>query len=274
MTEITTDAVVLRQTDYKESDRILTVLTPERGILTVGAKGVRNIKSKNSAAVQLFSYSELELVQTGSRYTLQTATLKNGFFGLRSDLNRYSLACYAADAAAHFCTEAGDESEPFRLLLNLFYALAESKEKPLWLLKAAFELKLCTVCGFMPELGACTVCGKTTTSVDVPDEAFLTGNKYRFSLLESGLVCKDCYAASRTFSLVAPGSMPIPKDYTRPLSFAALTAARYVAISPVSRFINFRLAEEQASDFCDLAENYLLFLAERGFDTLKYYKSL
>ena len=88
MTEFTTDAVVLRQADYKESDRILTVLTPERGIITVGAKGVRNIKSKNSAAVQLFSYSELEILQTGSRYTLRTATLKNGFFGLRADLNR------------------------------------------------------------------------------------------------------------------------------------------------------------------------------------------
>lgn len=276
MTEFTTDAVVLRQADYKESDRILTVLTPERGIITVGAKGVRNIKSKNSAAVQLFSYSELEILQTGSRYTLRTATLKNGFFGLRADLNRYSLACYAADAAAHFCTEASDESEPFRLLLNLFYALSEAKEKPLWLLKAAYELKLCTVCGFMPELGGCTVCGKVTTSVESPDEAFLTGKKYRFSLLESGLVCKDCYAASRTLLIsgMTAENATLAKDYTRPLSFAALTAARYVAIAPVSRFVSFRLAEEEAPDFCALAEEYLLFLAERGFDTLKYYKSL
>lgn len=62
--------------------------------------------------------------------------------------------------------------------------------------------------------------------------------------------------------------------YTRPLSFAALTAARYVAIAPIARFLSFRLAEEEASDFCELAEHYLLFLAERGFETLKYYKSL
>lgn len=172
MTEFTTDAVVLRQADYKESDRILTVLTPERGIITVGAKGVRNIKSKNSAAVQLFSYSELEILQTGSRYTLRTATLKNGFFGLRADLNRYSLACYAADAAAHFCTEASDESEPFRLLLNLFYALSEAKEKSLWLLKAAYELKLCTVCGFMRSLADARSAARSRQASKVPTKPF------------------------------------------------------------------------------------------------------
>lgn len=275
MTEFTTDAVILRQADYKESDRILTVLTPERGIITVSAKGVRNIKSKNSAAVQLFSYSELEILQVGSRFTLRTASLKESFFNVRCDLHRYALACYCTDITAHFCTEANDETEPFRLILNLLYALSEAKEKPLWQVKATFELKLCTLCGFMPELGSCTVCGKRTTSVECPDEAFLTGKKYRFSLLESGLVCKDCYEASRTLPTSAMLSAAVlPKDYTRPLSFAALTAARYVAIAPIARFLSFRLAEEEASDFCELAEHYLLFLAERGFETLKYYKSL
>ncbi len=276
MTEFTTDAVILRQADYKESDRILTVLTPERGIISVGAKGVRNIKSKNSAAVQLFSYSELEILQVGSRYNLRTASLKESFFNVRCDLYRYALACYCTDITAHFCTEASDETEPFRLILNLLYALSEAKEKPLWQVKAAFELKLCTLCGFMPELGSCTICGKRTTSVESPDEAFLTGKKYRFSLLESGLVCKKCYEASRTLpaSAMLSGTAVLPKDYTRPLSFAALTAARYVAIAPLARFLSFRLAEQETVDFCELAEHYLLFHAERGFQTLKYYKSL
>ena len=271
MTEFTTEAVILRQTDYKESDRILTVLTPERGLLTVGAKGVRNIKSKNSAAVQLFSYSELEILQTGARCTLRSANLKNSFFGVRCELNRYALACYCADVAAHFCTEAGNEAEPFRLLLNLLYALSENTEKPLWLLKAAYELKLAALCGFMPELGACTLCGKPTTSVVCPDKEFLIGSKYRFSLLEGGLICQSCYEALQK---TTAESSPFSKDFTRALSFGALTAARFVVSAPISRFIHFRLSEEQAADFCELAENYILHLAERGFETLKYYKSL
>ena len=270
MKEFTTDAVILRETPYKESDRILTVLTPQRGLITVGAKGVRNIHSKNSAAVQLFCYSELEILQTGSRHTLRTATLKNAFFGLREELDRYALACYASDAAAHFCMEENDETEPFRLILNLLYALSETKEKPLWLLKAAYELKLCSVCGFMPDLYACTVCGRQTEDESAHDKAFLNGGKYTFSLMESGLVCGDCTARMKS----TPDGRPETKAYTLVLSRPALDAARYVASAPVSRFLSFRLAENNAFDFCEACENYLLFLAERRFDTLKYYKSL
>lgn len=172
MTEFTTDAVILRQADYKESDRILTVLTPERGIITVGAKGVRNIKSKNSAAVQLFSYSELEILQVGSRFTLRTASLKESFFNVRCDLHRYALACYCTDITAHFCTEANDETEPFRLILNLLYALSEAKEKPLWQVKAAFELKLCTLCGFMRSLAAVRFAASVQQASNVPTKRF------------------------------------------------------------------------------------------------------
>lgn len=271
MTEFITDAVVLREVPYKENDRILTVLTPDSGLMTVGAKGVRNIKSKNSAAVQLFCYSELEIMQYGSRFTLKTATLKNGFFGLREDLNRYALACYAADTVCSFCTSENDESEPFRLLLNMFYALSENKEKPLWQIKAAYELKLCSVCGFMPDLESCAQCGRLSDGLNKPDDAFRAEGKYTFSLTESGLLCKDCFQkAEKSASVYAE----IPRSYTLALSYPALMAARYVTHAEIPRFLSFKLAETAAPDFCEFAERYLLHLAERGFDTLKYYKTL
>lgn len=275
MTEIITDAVILRQYDYGENDRILTVLTPEHGLMTVGAKGVRNFCSKNSSAVQLFCYSELELLHFTHKNTLRTAYLKNSFSDLGNTVPGYALACYAADVALHFCTEENDETEPFRLLLNYFYAVSKN-EKPLWLLKAAFELKLCTVCGFLPELGACACCGRPTTDVASPDKAFLVGSKYRFSLMESGLICRDCYEKACTLpaDYTVRSDTPLPRDYTRAVSFAAVNAARFVASAPLPRFVSFRLDERDAPDFSELCEQYLLFHAERGFDTLKYYKSL
>ncbi len=275
MTELITDAVILRQFDYKENDRILTVLTPKHGLMTVNARGVHHLHSKNAPAVQLFCYSELELLHFTRKNTLRTAYLKNGFFGLGSNVPSYALACYAADLALHFCTEENDETEPFRLLLNLFYSLAKN-EKPLWLLKAAFELKLCTVCGFLPELGACTCCGRPTTEIVSPDKAFLIGSKYRFSLIESGLICRDCYekACVLPSDYALRSNAPLPRDYTRAVSFAAVNAARFVASAPLSRFVSFRLDERDAPDFSELCEQYLLFHAERGFDTLKYYKSI
>ena len=46
MDYLTTRGLVLRTTEYKETDRILTVLSADRGLLTMKARGVRSNRSK------------------------------------------------------------------------------------------------------------------------------------------------------------------------------------------------------------------------------------
>ena len=58
---IDTKMLVLRAVDYKESDRILTVLTPDLGRVTVKARACRRKGSRLAAAVQLLTYSEAGL---------------------------------------------------------------------------------------------------------------------------------------------------------------------------------------------------------------------
>ena len=271
--EFTTDAVILRETAYKENDRILTVLTPERGILTVYARGVRNIASKNSAAVQLFCYSELELIcSSSSHLSLKTAVLKDGFFGLRSDIARYALACYMSDAVTSFCTSENDESDAMRLVLNTLYAAANLKDKPLWQIKAAFELKLCCIAGFTPDFSQCAYCSEVLDKADGMAEhggtyklpAFNqdTG-RYAFSVSEGAPICVNCLNGDIKNSA-----------YTVYVSAPALLAAEYVARAEIPKYLSFKLSAESADGFCDMCEKYLLYHAERGFDTLKYLKTL
>ena len=44
--QIVTTGIVLARTDFREADRILTVLTPDNGKVRVIAKGVRLPRSK------------------------------------------------------------------------------------------------------------------------------------------------------------------------------------------------------------------------------------
>ena len=55
--------IVLRAVDTKESDKILTVLTPG-GKTAVVAKGARSRKSRVTACTQLLAYAELTLTET------------------------------------------------------------------------------------------------------------------------------------------------------------------------------------------------------------------
>lgn len=69
----TTQALVLREVQYKESDKILTVLTREAGKVTVKARGCRRKGSRMAAACQLLAYSEMTLFEYRDHYTLNEA---------------------------------------------------------------------------------------------------------------------------------------------------------------------------------------------------------
>ena len=59
---LTTNALVLREVNYKESDKILTLLTEQEGKLTVSARGCRKKDSPIAAACQLLAWGDRKSV--------------------------------------------------------------------------------------------------------------------------------------------------------------------------------------------------------------------
>ena len=92
-------ALVLRTADFGENDKLLTLLSAEKGRLTVCVKGGKSLKNKNFAACQPLCYSEFTVKERGGFHTLSEAMLIEQFFGLRSDLVRSAAAQYAAEVA-------------------------------------------------------------------------------------------------------------------------------------------------------------------------------
>ena len=62
--KIVTKGLVLRETQTKEADKILTVLTAEHGKLAVVARGARRKNSRIAAASELLAFSELVVYWT------------------------------------------------------------------------------------------------------------------------------------------------------------------------------------------------------------------
>ena len=92
----TVNALVLREVRYKEADRILTILTDTDGKLTVKARGALRKSSKTAAATQLLTYSEMTLFGNRGRWTVNEATVKEPFAGLREEMERLALGAYFA----------------------------------------------------------------------------------------------------------------------------------------------------------------------------------
>ena len=71
--------IVIKVSHYKDFDAMVTVLTTD-GIKSFMAKGVFKIKSKNSRALALYSYSTFELLDSKYGNVLKTATCISSVF--------------------------------------------------------------------------------------------------------------------------------------------------------------------------------------------------
>ena len=168
---LTTQGIVLRETNYKEADKILTVLTRDWGKRTVKARGCRRKNSKLTAASQLLVYSELTLSERGEFTTLTEADPLEQFWSVRQDLETLALASYFAEVAEASAQEGETCPELLSLLLNCLYAL-DTLKKPRALVKAVFELRLLCLTGYEPLLDACAVCGLSLIHISEPTRPY------------------------------------------------------------------------------------------------------
>ena len=137
----TVNALVLREVRYKEADRILTLLTDTDGKLTAKARGALRKSSRTAAATQQLTYAEMTLFGNRGRWTVNEATVKEPFTGLREEMERLALGAYFAECMEAFSVEEQPEPALLQLGLNSLYALSHGlygQEK----IKAAFELRL------------------------------------------------------------------------------------------------------------------------------------
>ena len=241
-----TEGIVLRETEYRDADKLLTVLTREHGKITVKARGVKSGRSRSKAACQLLTYSEFTLLEKQGRYVITEAVPKEMFSELRTDIELLYLASYFAQVTEAVAQEEDASPELLSLLLNALYALAKLK-KPQKLVKAVFELRLACIAGFLPDLRGCTVCGNPS-----PD---------RFNITQGVLQCASCGNESTD-------------GIRMPVAPGTLAALRYIASADPKRLFSFTLSDTALTELNGLTESYLSMRLERGFFTLDLYKSL
>ncbi len=126
MKQLLTTGIILSRTDYGEADRIITLLTPDHGKLTLMAKGVRKIKSKLAGGIELFSVSNITFIQgKGEVGTLISTRLIKHYGNIVKDIGRVQLG-YELTKVLNKATEDQPEAEYFTLLEQAFSALDDS----------------------------------------------------------------------------------------------------------------------------------------------------
>lgn len=179
-----TRAVLVRQVDTGESDRVVTLLTEDRGKVSAIARGARRSRKRFGGALSFFVLAEAELkprrgsnLQLLARYdALET------FPGISSQLGAIVHASYLTEVVGALCPEDHPEPQLLGILLEAYRRLGQRGPNPTAL--RVLEHQILTVAGLAPQTRACAGCGRPLDPADEAPAGFDVG--------KGGLVCPVC----------------------------------------------------------------------------------
>ncbi len=243
MNDLIYRGIIIKQSNYGDAHRMLTIFTETDGIIKAVRYGIRGKKTSNAAAFQVFCYGDFHLRPSrGDIMTAVGADMIDAFYPVSEDIAKLSLISYLADITYALLGEMNPDSRILAMFLNAVYAAAyrnEMTDK----IKAAYELKLMCAAGFMPDVGACGECGADAEYFS-PDRG-----------------CMVCSLHRRA------GDVAISAD--------AAAVMKYLTVCPDKRMLAFNINNDAClSLLSDAAEKYVAAQSDREFNSLKYYKSM
>jgi DNA repair protein RecO (recombination protein O) len=185
------EGIVIRTTDYGETNKIVTLYTREWGKIGVMARGAKKPNSRLSAITQLFTHGYF-LVQIGKGLgSLQQGEINTSMRSIREDIFLTAYSSYIVELTDKGTEEKKPNPFLFELLHQTLNYLNEGYDQDI--LMNIFELKMLNVMGLYPNLDKCSVCGSTD------------GN-FSFSIRENGFICHRCLNKDPYHFKISPAS--------------------------------------------------------------------
>lgn len=154
-----TKGIVLRTYKLREADRIIVLISPDRGMIRAVAKGIRKTKSKFGSRLEPTTHVSMQVHKGKGDLDLitQVETLDH-FRTIREDLNRLTKAIAMLEAVDQVVLPGEPAIELHRMLLGALKTLEENDSV---LVTPSFYLKLLVLEGSGPIVDQCVVCGAT-----------------------------------------------------------------------------------------------------------------
>ncbi len=179
------EGIVIGETNYSESSKILQVLTRDEGIIGVISKGCRRVKSNLRTVSSKLIYGDFNIYyKENGLSTLISVDIKRYFKQMMTDIVKISYATYLLEL-----TQQTYKQNPKVEIYDMLIAALDKIEdgfNPLAITNI-IELKYLDYLGIGINVDSCNVCGNNTDIVT-------------FSSKMGGLVCKDCYTNEKIVS--------------------------------------------------------------------------
>lgn len=240
------EGIILRRHDIGETDRLLTLFTPNYGKLRVVAKGARKPGGRKTGYSDLFMRVDLVIRRGHSIDVIDQAEVIEAYLPLRESLERTGYAAHFAELVDAFSEEGDENRTLYSLLVHGLGWLCSADD--LRIPSRYFELYLLDLVGFRPELQECVLSG----------EELRAENQF-FSAMEGGVVSVEA----------AKG-----RGGLRPLSLAALKVLRHMQRESYQHIETLRLSEGTQQEVEQLLHETLAYHLERRLKSAAFLRWL
>ncbi|MGM0445462.1 MAG: DNA repair protein RecO [Bacillota bacterium] len=183
MSLIETEAIVLKQFDLGETDKIITFYTKDYGKVRAVAKKARNSKNNKTSAIVLpYCYNFIKVYKSKSLDRINYVENIHRFEELRNNLDKMAYTAYFSEMVEKVGMEYHSNPTLFNLLLETFNKMVNVEESNLEKINIIFKLLFLNIVGIQPTINYCYECGKKV----------ITSNRQLFNVKEGGLICSEC----------------------------------------------------------------------------------
>lgn len=189
-----TQAVILKQRNFKENDKIVSFYTKNFGKTEILAKSSRKISSKLNPHLQEFALLEIGFVKGRNLDRLTSAVISRSYSEIKTSFKTIMLGKFCLETIDGLTKPFHSDKRIFNLLIDLFGNIAiksgASFETRTFfdrgagglVIGSAFLIKLLSFLGYEPELRLCLKCGNK-----------IKEEKNYFDFKKGGLICPKCH---------------------------------------------------------------------------------
>ncbi len=159
MSLLTLDAVILRSQYYRETSRIVTFYSREKGLVKGIARGARGKKGRFSSTLEPMQRVRvtLSIRETRDLQTVTEADLLHPYAAIREDLFRSAYSQAMLELTGRLMWQEHSSGELYDLLLNILLAHEEGVGDP-QLLYFAFQIHMAGLLGYALHTDECAGC--------------------------------------------------------------------------------------------------------------------
>lgn len=180
------EGIVVSCVDYKESSKIINILTKDNGIVGVLAKGSKRLKSSISATSNVLTYGYFYLrSKNNGMFSLVEVDVIDSFKNIKKDLVKLNYSIYLLELSTQVYRH-DNNSIIYDLLISGLKKINENYEPEI--ISIILELKLLEYLGIKPIIDKCVCCGTTKDMVTI-------------SSYKGGYLCKDCVNNENIFNV-------------------------------------------------------------------------